>query len=405
MTCRHCHAAIGPPARYCSACGAKLGDAAVDDPLQGQDESRHAERALTAQYLWYRGLIDSLIAFVGIFDLSGQLIDANRAALDVVGLTLDELRGEPFWEIYCWAYSRDVQNQVQDALGRALAGEAVRFEAKALVRDGNFITVDAMFNPLRDSSGHIRRVIGSAVDVTERHQAEQSLKEAQLLHDELAHAARVSTLAELAPGLAHELAQPLTSLSLYVNLASELAAGSDSERLLAALRKVSDLSLQAREIVCRMRSFVRRNRSQRTKHNVNELVDDALKILAREIKASQAALARELGDVAEVVVDGIQIQQVLVNLIQNALEAMETTPVGQRVLSVTTAASNDNVLVRIADTGCGADAGDLFIPFRTTKPRGLGLGLTICRMLIEAHGGEIGFSPNPGGGAVFYFVL
>ncbi len=249
--------------------------------------------------------------------------------------------------------------------------------------------------------------VGVAQDITRRKEAEL---QASMLRDELAHVARAGTISELATGLAHELNQPLTSLCLYAGTALELITSSESTALKDCLQRVVDLSLRAGEIVRRMRSFVSRGSSRRERANINRLVDEVLSLLEGDLKKSGTKTNFVAGKrIPAVLVDGVQIQQVLVNLIRNALEAM---PVGSQdrpaSLTIHTRSIDGSVRVSVTDSGCGLDpaiADKLFHPFQTTKPTGLGLGLAICRTLIEAQGGRIGANSNPSGGMTFFFLL
>jgi C4-dicarboxylate-specific signal transduction histidine kinase len=225
----------------------------------------------------------------------------------------------------------------------------------------------------------------------------------------LAHASRIGTLGELASGIAHELNQPLTSLCFYSSLARDLCDGIESKELREYLDRVGEISLHAGEIIRRMRSFAGSRTSLRSGHSINALIRDVLKMLEADLISRKVALACEFDILApDVFVDGIQIQQVIVNLIRNALEAMDSEPETNRSLQISTRSMEGDVQVSITDSGSGlspAIADKLFEPFQTTKPGGIGLGLRICKTLIEAHGGEIGHKPNANRGMTFYFRL
>jgi two-component system sensor kinase FixL len=251
-----------------------------------------------------------------------------------------------------------------------------------------------------------RRITMQVRQITEAKKAQEQIG---VLRDELAHLSRVGNLGEMASGLAHELNQPLAALHVYATAALELADRADWPKAIDCLQHISQQSLRAGQIVHRMRSFVRRGPSRRTAANVHQLIREVLALLDTDLRHNSVQVQLNLADhPPRIVVDGIQIQQVLVNLIRNAIEAMARQPEGSRRLSISTSFDDRTLGVRVTDSGAGIDpavAANLFQPFQTTKPTGLGLGLAICRTLIEDHGGTIRLESVPSGGATFLFTL
>ena len=237
----------------------------------------------------------------------------------------------------------------------------------------------------------------------------QAVEESAALREQLAHIARVGTLGEMAAGLAHELNQPLTAIHLEANAALALADAHDREGVRDSLSRISDQSLRAGDIVRRMRTFSRRAEPTRDAADVRDLIREVLRLLDHELRLANVETRLEMNGVAAVSVDRIEIQQVLVNLIRNAAEAMSQLEGGVRRLTLRTEDRQESVRVSVADTGPGIDPAivdRLFHPFQSTKHEGLGLGLSICETLIEAHGGRIAVEPpSHGGGATFYFEL
>jgi two-component system sensor kinase FixL len=175
-----------------------------------------------------------------------------------------------------------------------------------------------------------------------------------------------------------------------------------------ALTSIGEQSLRAGAIVKRMRLFARRGESKREPTDIRELIREVLALLAHDLRLASVRTVETFGDVAPVLVDRIELQQVLVNLIRNAIEAMAAIDTDARYLMIETGTDAGRVRVWINDTGPGVDpsmADTLFHPFHSTKTSGLGLGLSICQTLIEAHGGRIGTKPRTGGGAGFFFEL
>jgi signal transduction histidine kinase len=239
----------------------------------------------------------------------------------------------------------------------------------------------------------------------ERNKAiEQSIS----LREQLAHIARVNTLGEMAAGLAHELNQPLTAMHFEAAAALELPPDAAADDMRQALATISDQTLRAGEIVRRMRTFARRGESKRDVTDLRPVISEVLGLLSHDLRLNGVTTTETLDQVPPVVADRVEVQQVLVNLIRNAIESMSHTAMRDRLLTIELREADHRVRVSVADSGRGIDpdiANRLFHPFQSTKPDGMGLGLSICQSLIEAHGGSIGTLPHSGPGATFYFEL
>jgi len=237
----------------------------------------------------------------------------------------------------------------------------------------------------------------------------KAAEETAALREQLAHIGRVGTMGEMAAGLAHELNQPLTAIHVEASAAIELAGAGDFDSVRASLTRISEQSLRAGDIVRRMRQFSRREESSRERLEVGQLIHEVLALLDHDLRLAGVQTALTFRDrLPPVVADRVEIQQVLVNFIRNSLDAMARPAIAVRRLTIRTEVVKRNVRVSITDTGGGVDATlvpKLFHPFQTTKPAGLGLGLTICQSLIEAHGGRVGAGPHPGDGSTFFFEL
>ena len=258
--------------------------------------------------------------------------------------------------------------------------------------------------PLRWLDGS-EAALTSFTDITESKQA-QALREQHAAA--VAHAARAMALGELASTLAHELNQPLVAIAAYNEGCIRLleSGAPDSPELAEAMERCRRQAVRAGEIVRRMREFVRRREPVRAPVAVDDLVRGALELAAHDLAGVTTTL--ELApDLPAVSADSFMIEQVLLNLIRNAAEAMQAAPA--RVLELRTArAAPDAVTIAVRDHGPGLapePAARLFQPFASAKPGGLGLGLALCRSMVEAHGGELVHEPAPGGGAIFRFTL
>jgi two-component system sensor kinase FixL len=236
----------------------------------------------------------------------------------------------------------------------------------------------------------------------------KAIEQSVALREQLAHIARVNTLGEMAAGLAHELNQPLTAMHFEAVAALELPPGDGAAGMREALTTISEQSLRAGEIVRRMRTFARRSEPKREPTDLRPVIEEVMALLAHELRLGGVSTSESLEEVPQVLVDRIEVQQVLVNLIRNAIEAMAHTAMRDRRITIDMRTAGPVVRVSVADSGRGIDpdiASRLFHPFQSTKPAGLGLGLSICQSLIEAHGGRMGVAAQVGPGATFFFEL
>jgi two-component system sensor kinase FixL len=277
----------------------------------------------------------------------------------------------------------------------------------ALHRDGNTFPIElsvgeAWIGDRRIFTGFIR-------DLTER---QQTLLRLQDLQSELAHVGRVSEMGTLASSLAHELNQPLTAVANYCESASDLLKGDlDSETVTTvreAMDEAASQAIRAGQIVRRLRDFMAHGETERRVESLHRLINEANALALVGSREHGIDLSLSLDPAADLVfVDRIQVQQVLVNLIRNAVEAMLGGPT--RKLSIRTARGEDGyVEVIVADTGPGISetvAPQLFQPFVTSKQSGMGIGLSICKTIVEAHGGHIWFEPGDAVGTAFHFTL
>jgi PAS domain S-box-containing protein len=256
--------------------------------------------------------------------------------------------------------------------------------------------------------GHVTKISCTLQDVTERKAAEAHLHK---LEDELAHVSRLNTIGHMASALAHEINQPLSAIANYLRGCRRLLNDKSDEvsgHLREAVDNANDQALRAGQIIRRLRDFMARRETEFRIESTRKLVEDAAALALLGARDAGVRVLATLDPTADLVLaDRVQIQQVLANLLRNAMEAMQVSH--QRELSISTASTgNDMVLVSVADTGPGISdeiAARLFQPFVTTKRQGMGVGLSICRTIIESHGGRIWLEPNRGGGAIFRFTL
>jgi two-component system sensor kinase FixL len=244
--------------------------------------------------------------------------------------------------------------------------------------------------------------------LTERQKTKPRLQE---LQSELVHISRLTAMGEMASTLAHELNQPLSAIANYLKGSQRLLEDKPDElskTLQGALGKAAEQALRAGQIIRRLRDFVSRGETERRVESVTKLIEEASALALVGTKEQGVRVTFQLDPRADLVLaDKVQVQQVLINLMRNAIDAMEASHRRELVVSTGTA-DDDMVTVSVADTGTGVApevAERLFQPFVTTKRQGMGVGLSISRTIVEAHGGEIWLEPNPEGGTVFRFTL
>ncbi len=305
----------------------------------------------------------------------------------------------------------DDREAILTASARCYSGEADSYQSELRVRSssGKWIWISCAGKVVEwDAEGLPLRIVGTYSDITEQRQVQDQFKQ---LQSELAYVGRMSTMGELATGLAHELNQPLASLKLYAQTCRDLL---DSDASLAHLRQpledIAALAQRTSEIIRRLRRFVRRRPACRSTANINRLIQEVADLTEFELRKHRVSLRMELTEgLPLVVVDSTQIQQVLLNLLRNAVQALENQPTNQRrILVRTTLRADRKILVAVHDTGPGV-AEDMvthiFEPFVTTKPDGMGVGLAISRSIVQDHEGQLWYSPGTPNGSVFQFTL
>ena len=304
----------------------------------------------------------------------------------------------------------DDRERFRDGFARALAaGGGFELEYRIVRPDGAVREVHSRAQVSAVPGGESRVVTGTLHDITDRKRAEQEMRQS---HEKLTHVARLSTMGEMATSLAHEINQPLTAIASFAQASLRMLgspAGPHSAELRDALTQITAQALRAGEVIRRLRGLVKNRAAHTETLDLNRLIED-LRVLAEpDARLNDVRLTLELAPVlAPVAGDPVQLQQVLLNLVRNAIDATLERPGAPREITVRTLNHPDAVEVAVADHGAGvpaAIADQLFNPFFTTKAAGTGLGLAISRSIIRAHRGKLGYGPTPGGGTTFSFTL
>ncbi|MBK6636915.1 MAG: PAS domain S-box protein [Rhodocyclaceae bacterium] len=366
-----------------------------------------AESGQRAEVAFRKAMEDSLQTGLRARDLNGRMTYVNPAFCRMVGWSADELVGRvppmPYW-------AEEHIEETRAMHQRVLAGDSPSdgFEIRFRRRDGQFF--DALIHeaPLIDGTGKQTGWMGSVVDVTERKRAAEATHQ----HEQrLQASARLITMGEMASSLAHELNQPLAAISSYITGCRNLiGAGTASlADLDGALAKCQDQAQRAARIIRRIYEFVRRHEPKAEDCDLPELIADLVSLLEADARRQGV---RIVCDVQQQPVplqgDRVLLGQALLNLMKNGIEAMRDTPREQRKLLVSFSVSDQSGEIRIRDAGTGVSgeaAAHLFEPFFTTKTEGLGVGLNICRSVIEAHHGRLWHEANPEGGSTFCITL
>jgi two-component system, LuxR family, sensor kinase FixL len=323
----------------------------------------------------------------------------GHAAAEMVGRNVSLLMPSPYREAHDSYLTRYLQTGERRiiGIGRVVVGER---------RDGSTFPMELSVGEM--SSDGKRFFTGFIRDLTERQRTEARLQELQA---ELVHISRLTALGEMASALAHELNQPLSAIANYMKGSRRLIESNPDEAsqlVREAMDKAAEQALRAGQIIRRLRDFVARGESERRVESITKLVEEASALALVGAKERGVRVRYNLDSSLDLVLaDKVQVQQVMLNLVRNAIEAMDQSE--RRDLTISTRPSPGGmVAISVADTGSGIApdiAGQLFQPFITTKAQGMGVGLSISRTIIEAHGGQISVEPNPGGGTVFRFTL
>jgi two-component system sensor kinase FixL len=318
------------------------------------------------------------------------------------GLVREEFLGK-------WVHPSDRKRVVVEFARMEAGKSSLDLEYQVVLRDGTVKHLHHLTQAVFGADGRLQKYVGTIHDITDRRRAED---EARMLQERLTHFSRLSTMGEMAAGLAHEINQPLSAIATYAQACQRLIRQPDLEieDVLAALEQINAQALRAGEVIRRLRNFVKNREVKREPVDCARLLEDLSTLAETDARLHNIRLRIDCHEpLPTVYADPIQLQQVVLNLVRNAIDAMTDAPEDQREVVLTTREVADGeVEIVVADRGTGLapEATEhLFNPFFTTKASGTGLGLAISRSIVRAHGGRLWHTPNDGCGVRFHFTL
>lgn len=376
---------------------------------------RRMQRQLLASEAMLRSLFEGSPDAIFILNDRLEVVDCNKAATTMtgfpreafIGRTTDQAR--PVYQ----PNGERTDKLLREALGFARSGRRMLTEISVERVGGKRLTVE--LSAAQIQVDRKTRFVINWRDITTRKKTTEELRQAEeslsRQREELAHAARVSAIGEMAAGIAHEINQPLTAVATYSDAAQRMLDDDATPRhtLGETLGKIGTQARRAAEVIERMRKFTRRDSDKLVQADLVEILREVIRLIETDCQRAGVALDVELPDYPlHVRVDRVQIQQVLLNMIRNAVEATQAAGADEAVQVRTSLLRDRRIEVAVDDAGSGVadhDVEKLFDPFFTTKSSGMGMGLSISHAIVEAHKGQLAYRPSRRGGAVFYFWL
>ena len=375
----------------------------VSSAIRDITERKRAEEKIRQSEGELRQLIDVIPQQVVVFDADWNPLFANRREREYTGLTLEEAQSKD-------ALARVFHPDDLEKLEALRHHMNVSFEVEARIRGkgGQYRWFLIRDNPLRDEQGRVLRWYGTRTDLEDRKRAEEALRQAQA---DLAHASRVTTMGELTASLAHEINQPISAAVTSANACLRWLAGEvpNFDKASAAATRIVQDGTRAAEIISRIRRLFQKSNPQWELVDVKEVIREMIVLLSGEAARYSISVRMELAaDLPQVMGDRVQLQQVMMNLVMNSVDAMKDVD-GTRELAIQSQRAEDGqLLVSVSDTGVGLppqQADQIFNAFFTTKPQGTGMGLRISHSIVESHGGRLWAAGNSPRGAIFQFTL
>jgi len=369
------------------------------------DEGKKAEDALRESEQSLRSAIDGIAGLIAILAANGELETVNRQIIEYFGRPAEELKN---WGTSDAVHPEDLPRILELFKRSIAAGITFQFELRLQRFDGEYRWFENRVVPIRGDSGHIIRWYALLVDIEDRTRA---LERLQQLQSDFAHMNRVSVMGELAASLSHEIAQPIASARNNARAAQNFLHKQtpDLREVEEALGCIVADADRAGNIVDRIRDHIKKAPPRKALCDLNAAINEVV-VLARSAIVQNGVLvqSRLAEGLSPIHGDRVQLQQVVLNLILNAVEAMASSKAGARELLISTEQDHNCILVAVCDSGPGIDPARferVFDAFYTTKPKGVGMGLSICRSIINTHGGRLWAEANEPRGTVFQFTL
>jgi PAS domain S-box-containing protein len=375
--------------------------------LRSRAARKRAEEALRESETRFRTFVDHAADALFMYDFEqGTIVDVNRQACESLGYTQQELIG-----MTPMAFDVNPDRAATESIAeRTAAGETVIDTHWHLRKDGALFPVEV--HTSQYSYGGRRFLLKVARDISDRVRAEEQRERLRQLEADLAHINRVSMMGELTASIAHEVNQPLSGVVSNGSACLRWLAGDvpNVEEAREAARRIVRDGKRAGEVIARVRALVKRAATPSEKLDLNEIIREVLALVGDEAKRKSVIVRTQFADdLSPISGDRVQLQQVMLNLVMNAMEAMSSVDERARELLITTRNMDaDQVQVTVKDSGTGIDPNTLdkiFDPFYTTKPTGMGMGLSISRSILQAHGGRLWAAAKDGPGTIFHFSL
>ncbi len=356
----------------------------------------------------WQALLDAAVDAIIVIDHAGRIETFNAAAEVIFGFSAEDVLGKNVSLLMPEPYRSQHDDYIRNYLE---SGDAkiigIGRDVQGKRRSGTTFPIGLSVGEI--PTGSQPKFVGIIQDITERKRSEEEVHQ---IRERLSQFGRLSTLGEMAAGLAHELNQPLAAIATYTQACQRLieSGKSDDDEILAALKKCDVQARRAGDVIRRLRHFVQKRELGRQEVSCKKLIHDLAVLAEVDARNNRIPLTIDVDEgLPNVVVDAVQIQQVILNLIRNGIDAMSTMDQKDKGISVSvTMLKNGEIEIAVTDHGDGISEEaekKIFQAFFTTKPTGLGLGLAICQSIVTSHGGVLSFASNPSGGTTFRFSL
>jgi PAS domain S-box-containing protein len=371
--------------------------------LRDISDRKRAQRRLEESEENLRLTLDSIPGLVYSRSADGEIEYVNKHATEFFGRTLQELRAGAWTE----TLHPDEKNFILDAISQSFAkGQPSTMEYRRRRFDGIYRWFQTTVQPLKNRDGEVVRWYGLLTDIDDRRNAEESLRRTQA---KLSQAAQIATASELAASIIHEISQPLSAMVANGQACLRWLSGTPPNLIdgTVAVERIVRDGKDARDIISGLRTLFRRSSPLKTPLDLRQIIDEVVVLIHSRAERERIAVdVRVPGNLPEVIGDRIQLQQVLLNLVSNAIESMQTVVDKQKRLVIHSQQQGDVVLTEVEDHGIGiSDFDKVFDTFFTTKENGMGMGLSICRSIIEAHDGKLWGVSGTTEGSVFAFTV